>query len=394
MTTITQIQRRQPTAPESAPALTLRIQQVLAACRKSKRKVDDGPEHYAYLAAGPENCFSARGIVGLPTRGCSYARSSWAGCAVCGHHASSLWRRDISDSEILADFEASVRALSVFKPPVLCLYCSGSFLDPAELPETVRARVVARLAGLEWVESVVIESLPHFVDAVALQSVTSAIGGKALTVGMGLDSSSELVRTLCFQRHISNQRYREAVAICRTLSVSSIAYLVHGVPFLDLGQSIFDTATSLRDALEVFGFDSISIEPVALQAGTIQELQKDFDPSYCSPDIWSLAASLATYSALSSMLPEQWAERVVIGGQVFTPLPSETVRGCSLCLKLIEQTLGPSVARVLSTLPLASPGECCRDLCRPAAQPFSENDLLSMVASRLDVLTRTLTPSL
>lgn len=373
-------------APINASGLSRRIQRILQWHRKNKRKVYDGPEHFAYLPTDPYNHSAARGIIGIATQGCTYARSSWAGCAVCGHNASTLWREDISDTEILIDFERSITALSAFKPPVLSLYCSGSFLDSFELPEAVRSQIITRVAKLPWVETVMIETMPQFVRSSTLQRITNALSSKRLTIGIGLDSSNELVRSICFQRHASTQHYIDAVSVCRELSVSTIAYIVHGAPFLSLGESIFDTATSLRDALEIFGFDAVSIEPVALQVGTIQELFRQMDSSYVCPDIWSLAESLASYANISSLDPQKWATNIVIGGQVFTPLPTQTVQGCNHCLRLIDQQMGHSVAKVLSTLPTRSSGLFCQAHSRSFSTPFSESVLLNNVASRLSLL--------
>ena len=373
------------TSPERVRlrALASRIQAVLEKHRKNTLKIDDGPHRYAYVTGDATRSIVARGIIGIPTRGCSYARSSWMGCAVCGHNASSLWKAGISDSEVLDEFEKSITALGAKQPSELCLYTSGSFLDSTELPEAVRSQIISRVAKLGWVKSIVVESMPQFVQYDALKGINGALQGKQLTISMGLDSSNDLVRSVCFQRHITGERYRTAVAICRDLSIRSVAYLVHGVPFLAIQESIYDTATSIRDALESFGFDSVSVEPVAMQAGTIQELAKLINPNCLSPNFWSLTASLDAFAALSSMAPSEWAEKIVIGGQFFTPLPVDTVKACIRCLDSVTQKEGLSVAKVLLTLPLLdSCGKCC-EVNRLTARKFSNSDLPKMVDSQL-----------
>ena len=71
---------------DPVPDISALIRQILTNIRRRVGKTDDGPKHWMVIG---DNLFRSakRAIIGIPTRGCSYARTSTGGCAVCGHSA-------------------------------------------------------------------------------------------------------------------------------------------------------------------------------------------------------------------------------------------------------------------------------------------------------------------
>jgi radical SAM enzyme (TIGR01210 family) len=378
--------RRQPVP---VGRISERIQAILKQYRSKSLLVDDGPTHYAMASSNTRESSGERGIIGIPTRGCSYARSDWKGCSVCGHNTSALWIADITPNAIWHDFIKSLNAVRLFQPSTVCLYSSGSFFDYSELPEGTRLQILTEVSRCSWIQSVIVESLPTFLTPEALATATGILRGKQLIIGMGLDSANYATRCICFQRHISNERYLAAIELCKSFSVKSVAYIVHGAPFLSISNSVYDTACSVRDCLEVFGFDSVSIEPIALQPGTIQQLLTDLNQQHW-PDIWSLTSTLLRYAHTSRMPLGAWTKRTVIGGQVFTPLPKRTVLACARCLELLSDKLPSEIIDVLSTLPLGAPGPCCAHPSLIEAAPLTDDELLDVVLTTLGRLEQVL----
>ncbi len=310
---------------------SIRVRELLAEIRTRQIKRIDGPVHWAVMRDGYAKGHGLRAVIGIPTRGCSYARSVWGGCSVCGHVASTLWDDQITSAAMLEDFTKSLSEVAMFRPPILCLYTSGSFLDDTEIDRDTRARVLQRVATFGWVKEIFLESLPQFVTEEALRLLRSVLPCVKFTIGMGLDSSHDYVRRVCFQRHISDAAYLQAVHHCRNHNVDTTAYLVHKHPFLTLAEAVSDTAQSILDAVGM-GFTSISIEPVALQSGTLQNHLAKRN-LFEVPSVWSVASAV---SLASQRLNDKFLlSRVYLGGQVFTPLPDSSLRACQDCVSNI-----------------------------------------------------------
>jgi archaeosine synthase beta-subunit len=320
--------------------------------RENQPKSDDGDVRWA-LVAGFGGEETKRGIIGIPTRGCSYARTEWGGCSVCGHVASSLWNSDITIAASLEDVESSLRAIDQFHTPHVCLYTSGSFLDPEELPSSARQNIIELIRQRPWIKEISVESIPRFVTEDAITRLRNAAPDLLINVGIGLDSSDEFIRRTCFQRHMPTREYRRAVSVCLKLEVSTTAYVVYGNPLLSICESIHDTSDSIIDALE-WGFTKVSIEPVALQVGTLQQaLWKEgrYDP----PTFWGIVSVLRSVRARMNV-----EKSIVIGGQVFTPIPQHTIRVCPSCRDAAKQEM-PELGYLFDTIPTCeNHAECGR----------------------------------
>lgn len=310
------------------------IRSLLQRVRHNIVKVDDGPNHWAVFKDAVARPFPIRGIIGIPTRGCSYARTGWAGCSVCGHNTSTLWDPNIRHESIMTDVRRSLAALSNHCPPVVCLYTSGSFLDETELAAETRSSVLREVASTGWVRSVVIESLPQFITSDRLDSLTGEFPTLSFSIGIGLDSVNDFIRHFCFQRHLHIDVYSRAVRECNKRGILTTAYIVHKPPFLSVEESIYDTAESIIGAINL-GFSFVSVEPVAVQAGTLQKFL--LSHSLYEPATFSSVVSSLEHNKDYLMKIPNICNRLKLGGQVFTPLPESTLKGCRECLNSISQ---------------------------------------------------------
>lgn len=220
------------------------IRKILALIRKSPKKIDDGPEHYRILDNQKDSSIQ-RAVIGIPTRGCSYARTPWGGCAVCGHVSSILWSHNIEQQSILSDFAKSLGSVLESAPEILCLYTSGSFLDESELSISVRNRILEVVADVPSIKAVAIESLPYYLSEQVLDDFARRLPGKKIRIGIGLDSSCSVLRSTLYQRAIPLSKYQAAVEMCKMRGISTTAYVVLGNPLLSAwgsgsGHSLFN----------------------------------------------------------------------------------------------------------------------------------------------------------
>ncbi|MCK5605951.1 hypothetical protein KAR91_28900 [Candidatus Pacearchaeota archaeon] len=355
-----------------------RIRSLLTRIRLEPQKVDDGQEHYAILdnqhSGGPDR----RAIIGIRTKGCSYARSYWGGCSVCGHVSSTLWNESFSELEITNDFMRSIEAVRKSKVRTVCLYTSGSFFDPYELSISIRKKILIEISAIPSVRSIVIESLPPFITPENLYNMRAIVPNKKIILGIGLDSSDDIVRSILFQRQIPLSDYVSAIQLCQQFNIGTTGYVVLGHPLMRISDSIADSAASIR-WLFTMGISKVSIEPIALQPSTIQQYLWT-KGLYKLPTIWDIVSLLQACQSTLINHPND----ITLGGQIFTPLPSASLSVCESCCKHAMETISFLPKFLWAGIPLEFSGECCTSIYSSPSDSLDYNRLLVYANKILD----------
>lgn len=269
---------------------------------------------------------ATKGIIALSTTGCSYARSFGA-CSICGHPVSCIWDTNIKGEDTLALFQNSLARLREHRPSMVCVYCSGSFFDELEITERVRLQIFRSLAGEDWIENLSFESLPQFLSRETLRETAELLLRKKLMIGMGLDCSNEEMRAILTLKKIKDTTYKMAVQNCLDAGVVPMAYIIVKPPFLTKGESVWEAAQAIHTAAQ-FGYNHVSLEPVALQQGTLQSLLWPLG-LYERPTIWTILNSILFWR--KSYPLEYKSLTLRIGGEIFTPAPYLTYAMCKSC---------------------------------------------------------------
>lgn len=221
------------------------------------------------------------GVVILPTKGCSWARTS--GCTMCGYVYDA---GDLNDSELAHEFGEATSALGDVK--YLKIFTSGSFFDRREVSDELLRSIVQTVndAGVELLQ---VESRPEYIKSDTLSQVIDGLNPR-LEVGIGLESSSYLVREMCVNKGFSFADYEKAVQICNSQNALVKTYLLLKPPFMLEREAISDTVKSAKDA-ERAGSAKVSINPMNIQNNTLVELlwkRREYRP----PWLWSLVEVL------------------------------------------------------------------------------------------------------
>ena len=126
-------------------------------------------------------------VIILRTRGCSWALSS--GCTMCGYFNDSMLSA-LSEKDLLSQFE---NALQNYKnEKIVKLFTSGSFLDPSEIPVPVQQHILTTLNSTA--EKISVESRPEYITEKSLAAIQEKVPLKEFEVGIGLETSNDLVR--------------------------------------------------------------------------------------------------------------------------------------------------------------------------------------------------------
>jgi radical SAM enzyme (TIGR01210 family) len=200
------------------------------------------PVHGAYLMP----------LVTLRTAACKWARAS--GCLMCGYHLGALDRR-ATEAELLAQTEDAIRRLDPRVYPALVFTSNGSFLDPGEVHDGLRPRLVARLrdAGFRFL---VTETRPEYVTRARVMAMAEAFAPDAdparrpLSFSFGLESADDIILSQCINKGTTVADISAAWDVVGEAGCSIDAYVLLGKPFLTAREDVDDAVRTIRYAID------------------------------------------------------------------------------------------------------------------------------------------------
>jgi radical SAM enzyme (TIGR01210 family) len=232
------------------------------------------------------------GVVILPTKGCRWGKVS--GCTMCGYVYES---GALDDEGILRIFKDALVDLG--ETPYLKIFTSGSFFDEQEVSEQLRSSIID-VVNEKRIKQLQVESRPGFLSKECLSQVRENLNSK-LEVGIGLETSNDLIRENCVNKGFSFEDYKKAVKLCNAQCVFVKTYLLLKPPFILEREAIKDTIKSTFDSAKA-GAAKVSINPMNIQKGTLVELlwkRKE----YRTPWLWSLVDVLKKVATTDLGIP-------------------------------------------------------------------------------------------
>ncbi len=217
----------------------------------------------------------------LRTRGCYWA--DLKGCSMCGYAKDTVGRSATSE-ELAGQLD---RAMKRYRAePYVKIYTSGSFLDDREVDPASRERIVSAFSGSA--HRLLFETLPEFVTAETLAPLRDRFSGE-LEVAMGLESSQPEVLQRFVNKGSTPQEYFAAAERIRSVGLRAKGYLLLKPPYLAEREAITDVLASIAASARFF--DTLSINPVHIQGGTVVEWLYQ-RRRYRPPWLWSLTEVL------------------------------------------------------------------------------------------------------
>jgi radical SAM enzyme (TIGR01210 family) len=239
-------------------------------------------------------------VIILRTRGCSWALSS--GCTMCGYFNDSMLSA-LSEKDLLSQFE---NALQNYKnEKIVKLFTSGSFLDPSEIPVSVQQHILTTLNSTA--EKISVESRPEYITEKSLGAIQEKAPLKEFEVGVGLETSNDLVREKSINKGFTFQDYKKAAALLKKHTIGVKTYVLLKPPFLTENESLNDCIKTARDTAPYT--DLLSLNPTNIQRHTVVEyLWKRHQ--YRPPWLWSIVEFLQQ----STNITEAPVKCDVVGG--------------------------------------------------------------------------------
>ncbi len=258
-------------------------------------------------------------IIILRTRGCSRALHQQRRCNHCGI-TKSYFTAASSQDEVWQSFWEGLFQLGKVNSGQIGIYCNGSFFDDEEIAPRTRQRIFEAIASYIPQAKVIFESHPQYITHQRIRHLRRYLPDQKIAVGVGFDSKNGFIRNTVLQKCISMEDSERAVAELKKMSIESIGYVCLKPPFLTEIEGICE-AIRTGSYLQQIGVDVISVEPIAIQEGTLQDFLAQHG-SYRVPWLWSCIEVARVLCATG---------RVLIGGFAFLPVPTDTARNCDRC---------------------------------------------------------------
>jgi hypothetical protein len=229
-------------------------------------------------------------VVILRTKGCCHYYPPGDGCTMCGYNNDSLGYA-IDAETILEQFTTEAQKhqddFAGTGPVVLKIFNSGSFFDDDEIPAAARDKIMEFAASTPAIREIAVESRPEFVTEEKIPPFKAALrDDQRAEVGIGLETWDDTIREDFINKGFTRDQFLSAHEVLRTAGVGTKVYLLLKPPFLSEKAAMDDAVASIGHLYDL-GVSTISINPVAIHAGTLVEYLWD-KRLYRPPYLWSV----------------------------------------------------------------------------------------------------------
>jgi len=276
--------------------------------RKKRNPIQPSAKWTAPARVGREQG-TALAVV-LSTIGCAHARSDAGGCTMCSYLLDGTQEKPTSE-EIVAQFKFAILELDMKEAPLsVKIYTSGSFLDDEEVPSEARFKILNLISKDERIREVVLESRPEYVNDMNLSDIREALGDRTIEIGMGLESASDAVRSVCVNKNFDLKIFSNALKTAKKFNIGTRAYVLLKPPFLTERDALLDAISTIQEA-QTLGVTTVSLNPVNVQRDTLVE-KLWTRGNYRPPWLWSVLEVLREATSIS----DRWMKIVCdpVGG--------------------------------------------------------------------------------
>lgn len=240
-------------------------------------------------------------MVVLAAPGCAWARQT-GGCTNCGFAAAFGTSRPVSPAQLSAQLQEALRRIPAEEPgPVeLDLFCSGSFFNPDEIPESAQTQLLRLGAAHPAVRSLLVETRPEYATPERLSAAREACHGKPLEIAIGLESASPVLLSR-IHKGFSFDDFAAAAARVAAAGLGLVVYVLQKPIDTLEGEALLDAAATIRRVF-VTGRElglpvRVALEPCFVVPGTPLARACD-EGRYRPPWLWSVLAVLVQTHAL------------------------------------------------------------------------------------------------
>jgi hypothetical protein len=209
----------------------------------------------------------------------------------------------VSEKDLRSQFEKAMQNYKDEK--IVKLFTSGSYLDAHEIPVPVQHEILSILN--ERAEKISVESRPEYVTEKRLTAIQKIVASKEFEIGIGLETSNNLVREKAINKGFTFQEYKKAAALLKKHKMSVKTYVLMKPPFLTEKEALNDCIQTTRDIAS--STDILSLNPTNVQRHTVVEYLWKRN-QYRPPWLWSIV----DYLQQSKNITDAYVKCDVVGG--------------------------------------------------------------------------------
>jgi radical SAM enzyme (TIGR01210 family) len=203
---------------------------------------------------------------------------------MCGYFNDSM-HAPVSDNDLRAQVEKALQ--SYRDEPIVKIFTSGSFLDNHELSTEMQHEILKMLSNRA--QKISVESRPDYVTEKTLSHIQQMVQPALFEVGIGLETSNDLIRELAINKGFTFNEYKKAASLLKKHQMNLKTYVLMKPPFLTEKETLQDC---LRTAQDIASFtDMISLNPCTVQRHTIVEYLWKRN-QYRPPWLWTVVEFL------------------------------------------------------------------------------------------------------
>ncbi len=266
----------------------------------------------------------------LPTRGCKYALAWHGGCTMCTLPTDNPLN---PTDELIESFPE--RAMRIFEEKGgkerfkgVKFYTSGSFIDPWQIPETVRDNILRKFVDV--VDEITIETRCEFVNRKHIEGMLSVIPADKLIVAIGQETTDDEINRRSINKGHTLAQFERAVKLLHEYKVQVKGYILLKPIFISERQAYNDAISSAED-MKRLGVQNISINPSYIGKGTLMDelfKQKNYQP----PWLW-------TVLNVTRRIKQMVGDDVRVISDPVAAGSSRGPRNCGSCDKQFKSTL-------------------------------------------------------
>jgi len=207
----------------------------------------------------------------LVTNPCSHILRS-GGCTMCGYSNLASFKQNIDGESVYNQFKKGFDIIKkIPHHEMVAIGTAGSFLDPKEIPLDIQAKIIKELNSSDNIYYINIEARAEYVTEESLENIVKVIDDPyKLSIGVGLESSNDLIRELCVNKCLSAELFAKAIKLLKKYSISPTAYVTLGKPFINDCANIIDAVESIKFAFQ-YGADRIVLLRLGVQPNCFVE---------------------------------------------------------------------------------------------------------------------------
>lgn len=298
--------------------------QIMKELRKNMKEVDDNldvPEIYFEETRMSDNrTVALMPLVALKSNPCSWLKNC-GGCVMCGYQLAASLSKKPTDENILNQTKFAIKRCPSKIYPLITFNSAGSLLDPSEISDELRPRLLQMLKD-EGYKEFNFECRPEFLIVEERVKQLKEFFD-VVSVGIGLESSDDFVRKEVLNKGTQLSTYIKAAETCKRWGVDYDVYIQMGKPFLTTEEDIEDAVKTANFAFDN-GFGRVFLMLCNIQPTTLTHFlwkKEKFMP----PMLWSAVEVI-------KRLPEKFRANASV--RQFTravPTPLIYARNCDNC---------------------------------------------------------------